>query len=79
MSRGLETSLAFDDVGNASDICLQHTRNLSLKFSYSWFPSQKRSDSDEVISFTESVSDECLSESRDSGETEVESWNRSTL
>ena len=37
------------------------------------------SDSDEEMSFTESVSNGCLSESHDSGETEVESWNRSTL
>ena len=62
VSRGLGTSLAFDDVGNASEICLQHispccyTESPSIfiaKISCSRFLPQKMSDNDEVMSFTE--------------------------
>ena len=62
MSRGLGTSLAFDDVGNASEICLQHispccykeSPNIFIaKISCSKFLPPKMSDNDEVMYFTE--------------------------
>ena len=62
VSRGLGTSLAFDDLGNASEICLQHispccyteSPNIFIaKISCSRFLPPKMSDNDEVMSFTE--------------------------
>ena len=65
------TSLAFDDVENASEICLQHISPccytespniLSRKFSRSRFPPKKMSDNDEVMSLTETFRRQRFSE-----------------
>ena len=62
VSRGPGTSLAFDDVADASEICLQHISPccypespnifIAKKFSCSRFSPQKMSDNDEVMSLT---------------------------
>ena len=64
VSRGLGTSLAFDDEGNASDICLQHispccyTESPKIFFAKIFVfevppPPPKMSDNDEIMFFTE--------------------------
>ena len=67
MSQGLGTSLAFDDVGNASEICLQHISSCCYTESPNIFIAKlfvfkvsppKMSDNDEVMSFTETFSTE---------------------
>ena len=60
VSWGLGTSLAFDDVGNASKICLQHISPCCYtelpdiaKIPCSRFLPPKMSDNDEAMSLTE--------------------------